>query len=955
MPPAFILVRDVRTHLLAAALGLWSTAFSGASLAQGPDPFGPVPELSLGNNPAFGNTSTLGAVRAPMTPQVTARPSSWPGGNAFEPESLGGPAARPARPMGKRMAVDGQVVPASAIEDVPGLDQDAGFSFAEEQGGPRRRPQRQPQPQQPAPAAAHPLTQGVPAGNAPPPAFPANPPPTLTQPPMFAVQSPPPGAGPVVVGPATLTPVTVAPAQPERTILSPYQQPQPPADPMVVNRAPSAGAVLIPQLGAPPASVNPPTMAAPSAEMIRSFPPLVNPYSLDPAPRATAAAPSYAPANPAVNQPFNPPRDLSMKPVATPTVVAPAVAPPVNVPAVRPVVSALAVPRQALAAAQPPAGVVRNPFQGGIPGEPSLPSGRLNTPPAAVRLDGPDQQQLAAAQASLIRNPFIDAPSAAREAPGTASAASAPVAMPAAVIRNPIAPPSGEVFVSDGPNSRPTLPVAPVQPAPAAQPSQPTAPQGPMQPWGPLNTTPTFRRDGPRAQAFPLVPPNVSAQAGPANPAAVVAQAAAPQSVPASPYVVESKSPDTIAPPADTRAFPAQLPQPTSQRIANPPSVKTAFPARPEGMLLAQAGGVPGEAMANSALPQQGALPPLMDKMSAPTQAASVEPGMAPCEGAQILARVGSEIILSADVAGPVNEMLTLNKDKIPPEQMELAREQLTRRLLDARIETKLAYQDAKRQLPAEAVTRVEKNIGDAFDREEIEKLMKRAGAGSRQELDVKLQSLGSSLELKRRAFVEQMLAQQWIRQQVKVDGEVSHEQMINFYHAHISEFETPAQVRWEELEVRFARHPRREEAYALIAQMGNRVLRGERLADVARQSSEGITAANGGQRDWTSRGSLVSHELDNALFGLPVNEPSQIIEDKTGLHILRVLERKEAVRTPFTEAQVEIRKKIKDQRVETQMKAYLDKARRQVPVWTVFDDQPGHGVGAREGARGKG
>jgi hypothetical protein len=325
-----------------------------------------------------------------------------------------------------------------------------------------------------------------------------------------------------------------------------------------------------------------------------------------------------------------------------------------------------------------------------------------------------------------------------------------------------------------------------------------------------------------------------------------------------------------------------------------------------------------------------------------PSGAAVPEAGMSPCENAQILARVGSDVILSADLAGPVNELLLVNKDKIPPEQLELARQQLTRRMLDGRVETKLAALDARRQLPPEAVTRVEKNIGDAFDKEEIEKLMKRAQVNSRQELEAKLQGLGSSLENKRRAFVEQILAQQWIRQKIKVDGEVSHEQMLSFFHEHIKDFETPAQARWEEIEVRFSRHPRKEEAYRLIVQLGNRVVNGAPLAEVAKAGSEGITATKGGQRDWTSRGSLVSAELDQALFGLPVGAMSQIIETPTGFNIIRVLERKEIVRTPFTEAQVEIRKKIKDQRTDAQIKAYLEQLRKDVPVWTVFDNPSG-------------
>jgi parvulin-like peptidyl-prolyl isomerase len=970
-----------------------------------------MPESSFGNSSPFGTASPLAGMRDPLTPQVTSRPSSWPGGKAFEPESLGGPAARTAGTLGRRMPTDRQVMPASAIEEIPGLDQDAGFSFVEEQGGTRRRPKPKSAPSapidnsqpsnspvgemQPPAVNTPPLNApsgimqpfSTPAGNAPFRALPTNVRPMVSEPRMAPVQTPAATvAAPPVIAPSAAPPVTVMPAPSEPTVLNPYRSESiPAAGPVVRNAGPAAGAVLIPQLGAPPPGTDARPSVAPAAESIRSYPPLMNPYSLDATPKAVAAPPVTPPAEVQVNSPVSvpatpaaappmaavvsqPPAQPAMMQPVPPVVAQPPVTqiitpPIVAQPATLPMVSqpprmAPVIARQPAAPAQPPSRALENPFQSGVPGEPSLLSGRLSTPPAAVRLDGPEQQQLAGAQSSLIRNPFANPLPRTAEAPGTASASSLP-AMPTMgqgmVIRNSSVVPSGEVFVTDGPSSRPTQ--APPASPPAAAPAQPAAPTGPVQPWGPFNAPSTFRRDGPSAQAFPMVPPTGPATPNaPLNASGAAERSAVPAAAPPSPYLVASKSPDTTPAPAGTAAFPLQLPQPTSQRIANPPSQKA---GQPEEMLLAQAGGPAGVAVADSSASMQppplGPLPPMSDKMSTPTQAASVEPGMAPCEGAQILARVGSEIILGADLAGPVNEMIAMNKDKIPADQLELAREQLTRRLLDSRIETKLAYQDAKRQLPAEAVTRVEKNIADAFDREEIEKLMKRVGAASRQELDVKLQSLGSSLEIKRRAFVEQMLAQQWIRQKVKVDGEVSHEQMIGYYHEHIADFEAPARARWEELEVRFSRHPRREEAYALIAQLGNRVLRGEPLAAVAKQASEGITAANGGQRDWTTRGSLVSRELDDALFGLPLNEPSQIIEDKVGLHIIRVLERKDAVRTPFTEAQVEIRKKIKDQRVESQMKAYLENLRRQVPIWTVYDDQYGKGGISRPAARGRG
>jgi parvulin-like peptidyl-prolyl isomerase len=82
---------------------------------------------------------------------------------------------------------------------------------------------------------------------------------------------------------------------------------------------------------------------------------------------------------------------------------------------------------------------------------------------------------------------------------------------------------------------------------------------------------------------------------------------------------------------------------------------------------------------------------------------------------------------------------------------------------------------------------------------------------------------------------------------------------------------------------------------------------------------------------------------LDEAIFSLPEAKLSQILEDERGLYIVRVTERKPAGRTPFEDAQDEIKEKITDQKKEKQFKAYLEKLRTKTPVWTIYDkDKPG-------------
>jgi parvulin-like peptidyl-prolyl isomerase len=137
---------------------------------------------------------------------------------------------------------------------------------------------------------------------------------------------------------------------------------------------------------------------------------------------------------------------------------------------------------------------------------------------------------------------------------------------------------------------------------------------------------------------------------------------------------------------------------------------------------------------------------------------------------------------------------------------------------------------------------------------------------------------------------------------------------------------------------VRFDAFPTKAAAYAALAVAGNHILEGKPFAIVARESSQGSTAAQGGVQPWTKKGSLVSKQLEAALFELPVGTLSPILEDDRGFHIVRVVERRDAGRVPFTEAQVEIRKKISEQRIDAAKKELVDNIRKKTTVWTVYD-----------------
>ncbi|MFP6648124.1 MAG: peptidylprolyl isomerase, partial [Pirellulaceae bacterium] len=194
--------------------------------------------------------------------------------------------------------------------------------------------------------------------------------------------------------------------------------------------------------------------------------------------------------------------------------------------------------------------------------------------------------------------------------------------------------------------------------------------------------------------------------------------------------------------------------------------------------------------------------------------------------------------------------------------------------------------------------------------------------------------------ELEREAFKEENLGRSYLSDRIRKRPEINHREMLKYYRVNQVNYEIESAARWEQLSVYFEEFDSRKDAYSAIAQMGNEVLRGAKLGAVARRSSQESRATQGGLHEWTARGSLVSETIDQAVFSLPAERLSRIIEDKRGFHIIRVLERREAGQVSFQVAQKEIKEKLRVGKQQEQIEHLLKELRDAIPIWTVYDDE---------------
>ena len=316
----------------------------------------------------------------------------------------------------------------------------------------------------------------------------------------------------------------------------------------------------------------------------------------------------------------------------------------------------------------------------------------------------------------------------------------------------------------------------------------------------------------------------------------------------------------------------------------------------------------------------------------------------ASAEDAEIIAVVGDEPILAGELLPQIRELLAPAKKEMLPEEYERQKRLLLKRLVEQRIQLRALNQEFWNTIPPdkrkEAESEIAKQLDQKFYKEFVPKLLKDAKLQTVAQLDAGLRRFGSSLDQRKQEFRLQAIAQMMVSRNVPRNAEVTHEELLAYYQQHLDEFSFPARARWEKLTVLFEKFPNKAAAELAIVDMGNQVLRGAPFAEVAKRYSQGPRAEFGGRYDWTSKGALVSDVLDRAIFSLPVGKLSQILEDRTGFHIVRVLERHDAGRKSFAEVQEDLRKRIQKERFEKKLKAYLDELRAKTYVWTVFDEE---------------
>jgi peptidyl-prolyl cis-trans isomerase SurA len=299
----------------------------------------------------------------------------------------------------------------------------------------------------------------------------------------------------------------------------------------------------------------------------------------------------------------------------------------------------------------------------------------------------------------------------------------------------------------------------------------------------------------------------------------------------------------------------------------------------------------------------------------------------------EIVARINNDIITRADLQRSKDQLMTEMKTQFGDQAQEKYKDREKDVLRDL-IDQQLLLQRGK-------------DLGITGDTELVKRLdeiRKQMNLETMEDLEKAAQQQGVSFEDFKQNIRNGIITQQVIQKEVGAKIQMTPDEEKKFYEEHKSELEHPEQVRLSEILVsteKISKQDPNADPVALAQQKADELLKsikgGQAFEDVAKKSSDGPTAEQGGDLGYFKRGSLAKG-LEDTAFGMKSGDVSDVIRTKQGFIILKVTEHQQAGVPPFKDVEGRVQEAIYMQKLEPTLRAYLTKLREEAFI----DIKPG-------------
>lgn len=286
----------------------------------------------------------------------------------------------------------------------------------------------------------------------------------------------------------------------------------------------------------------------------------------------------------------------------------------------------------------------------------------------------------------------------------------------------------------------------------------------------------------------------------------------------------------------------------------------------------------------------------------------------------KIVKLVAAPIVLSAFLVGcsdggDSRTVATVNKEKITEGELnKLLQSQYGSTALDSLITNKIVELEAKKldiKVSDKEIAEEYKTYTESYGGEEA--LLKSLESYNMTKKDVEKDIKNYLLTLK--------VMEDYI--------DVTDEDVKAYYEENKESFNTEEQVQASHILV---------EDEATANEVIKKLNAGEDFGELAHEySTDTASAEAGGELGYFSKGQMVE-EFENAAFAMKVGEVSKTpVKTEHGYHIIKVTDKKAAVKSNFESAKEEARKKLVEERVNEQYQAWVEEKMKEYDIKTTL------------------
>ena len=248
---------------------------------------------------------------------------------------------------------------------------------------------------------------------------------------------------------------------------------------------------------------------------------------------------------------------------------------------------------------------------------------------------------------------------------------------------------------------------------------------------------------------------------------------------------------------------------------------------------------------------------------------------------------------------------------------------ELVSRMITDMVSEMLLYQEMSARLSDSQNPAVEKAVDKA-----IRNMVQSQAGGSMMRFEKQLDQDGMTLDSLRLRLRKQILAQQYLRDQLRPKVVITRDDLWRYYESHKKDYLLPARVHVYMIEISFdkflpagvtfrqadkgEKELARQIAERKVILVAKRLAAGENFATVAKDLSTSASGKLGGDIGWITRGSYKIKKIEDVAFNLAPGEVSEPITIGRKIYILKLAGRQDSRKISFCEAQSKIRRKLR-------------------------------------------